>query len=62
MSYIYVTEYDGDPEEFDIDAPGSEGAKGLQHRLRDGEELDAVVLIAELLREGTHFDVRWVMT
>ncbi|GAA1064715.1 hypothetical protein [Streptomyces asiaticus] len=60
MSYIFLTEYDGDPEEFVQDDPESVGNVDVQHSFTDGEELDAMALIAELLREGTHFDVRQV--
>lgn len=62
MSRIIITTYDGDPAEYDWDQPdtveniGNPAASA--QRYRDGEEMLAVKKIAELLDEGTHFNVR----
>lgn len=58
MSNIYITEYTGDPEEFDPDNPEPGEVDGSVKRYTDGEELDAAAHIMELLSECIHFDVR----
>lgn len=58
MSRIYITEYDGDAEEYDKDDPESVGAVDTTATFRDGEEFDAAAYIMECLVTGAHFDVR----
>lgn len=61
MSHVYIDTYDGDPYEFVRDASGDHelGEKAVDaHVYTDGEEIEAAIKILELLKAGTHFDVR----
>jgi hypothetical protein len=65
MSRIIIRTYDGDPANYNAQQPDTPANIGnpdeRTHEYTDGEDLLAVRKIAELLDEGTHFDVRqWV--
>ena len=61
MSHTYIDTYDGDAYEFVRDATGDHevGEKTIDALTNtDGEELEAAMKVIELIKDGTHFDVR----
>lgn len=64
MSRIIIHPYDGDAESYDwdqADTPENIGEREPSIEYTDGEDLDAVGKIVELINQGKHFDVRqWV--
>jgi hypothetical protein len=61
MPHVYVDVYAGDPCEFIRDASGDHevGEKTVDAFVyTDGEEFEAAMKVIDLLKDGTHFDVR----